>query len=252
MSNLFNPMSWLRALSQPLVLLGLAVDLFPIYGVIAFGWNAVPLVMLYWMENIIAGVLTIPRIFISGATFGGLGFLLGAFLSVFFVFHYGLFCLVHGTFLIVFIAFGDGSIASTQPMMMDLWGMFQFGLHSAAHVEYFVYAIIAFQALVFLWEFVIKGEWKETNPMGEMFAPYGRIIVLHFAIFAGAGALFLLGQPIIGVLGLIVFRAVYGVITNSKSVFAFDNDFTKTLEATRNREAFLKAMRGEKPDEPEA
>ena len=246
MNKLLNPMSWLRALSQPLVLLGLAVDLFPIYGVIAFGWNAAPLVMLYWMENIIAGVFTIPRIFISGASFGGLGVLLGLFLSVFFVFHYGLFCLVHGTFLIVFIAFGDGTIADSAPMMMDVWGMFQYGLHSAPHVEYFIYAIIAFQALVFLWEFIIKGEWKETNPMGEMFAPYGRIIVLHFAIFAGAGALFLLGQPIIGVLGLIVFRAIYGVITNSKSVFAFDNDFTKTLEATRNREAFLKAMRGEK------
>ena len=251
MNNLFNPMSWLRALSQPLVLLGLVVDLFPIYGVIAFGWNAVPLVMLYWMENVIAGVLTIPRIFISGAGFGGWGFLLGAFLCVFFVFHYGLFCLVHGTFLIVFIAFGDGSIANTQPMMMDVWGMFQFGLHSAPHVEYFVYAIIAFQVLVFLWEFVIKSEWKNTNPMAEMFAPYGRIIVLHFAIFAGAGALFFLGQPVIGVLGLILFRAIYGVITNSKSVFAFENDFTKALDAARNREAFLKAMRGEKVDEPE-
>ena len=168
------------------------------------------------------------------------------------MFHYGLFCAVHGTFLIVFIAMGEGTIENSMSDVMDVPAMFQFGLTSAPHVEYFVYAIIAFQALVLIWEFFIKGEWKNTTPMAEMFAPYGRIIVLHFAIFAGAGALFLLGQPIIGVLGLIIFRAVYGVITNSKSVFAFDNDFTKTLEATRNREAFLKAMRGEKPDEPEA
>ena len=44
--------------------------------------------------------------------------------------------------------------------------------------------------------------------MAEMFAPYGRIVVLHFGIFAGAGALFLLGQPMVGVLALILFRAV--------------------------------------------
>ena len=42
MKKILNPGAWLRALRQPLVLAGLAVDLFPIYGVIAFGWNAVP------------------------------------------------------------------------------------------------------------------------------------------------------------------------------------------------------------------
>ena len=123
---------------------------------------------------------------------GGFGFLLGAFLCVFFVFHYGLFCAVHGTFLMVFVAMSEGTIADQGPVMMDVPGMFQFGLTSAPHVEYFVYAIIAFQALILIWEFFIKGEWKNTTPMAEMFAPYGRIIVLHFAIFAGAGALIFL------------------------------------------------------------
>lgn len=244
MNNLFNPMSWVRALRQPLVLIGLAVDLFPIYGVIAFGWNAIPLVMLYWMENIIAGVLTIPRIFISSATFGLGGVALGAFLCVFFVFHYGLFCAVHGSFLMVFTAFGEGATFEQPPVMMDIPAMFRFGMNSAPHVDYFVYAIIAFQVLVFLWEFIIKGEWKETTPMAEMFAPYGRIIILHFGIFAGAGALFLLGQPMVGVLALIVFRAVYGVVINSGS-FGFESGIDKAVQAAANRETFLKAMRGE-------
>lgn len=251
MGNLFNPASWARALSQPLVLIGLAVDLFPIYGVIAFGWNAVPLVLLYWMENIIAGVLTVPRIFISSATFGIGGVALGAFLCVFFVFHYGLFCAVHGTFLMVFAAFGGGTLADQAPVMMDIPAMFQFGMNSAPHVDYFVYAIIAFQVLVFLWEFIIKAEWKDTTPMAEMFAPYSRIVVLHFAIFAGAGALFLLGQPMIGVMGLILFRAVYGVVVNSGS-FAMESGLDKAVAAAANRENFLKAMRGEKIEEPDA
>ncbi len=251
MNKLLNLASWLRALTKPLVLLGLAVDLFPIYGVIAFGWNAVPLVMLYWMENIIAGVFTIPRIFVSAASFGGMGFLFGTFLCAFFVFHYGMFCAVHGTFLMVFIAMGEGTMQSSPPIMMDVLGMFRFGMTSAPHVEYFVYAIIAFQALVLIWEFFIKGDWKNTTPMAEMFAPYSRIIVLHFAIFAGAGALFFLGQPVIGVLGLILFRAIYGVVTNSKGEFGFESDFSKSLDSARDREAFIKTMRGEKVDDPE-
>ncbi|OYW42989.1 MAG: hypothetical protein B7Z38_03160 [Rhodobacterales bacterium 12-64-8] len=246
--NLFNPMSWVRALGQPLVIVGLVVDLFPIYGVIAFGWNAVPLVMLYWMENIIAGVMTLPRIFISGATFGAGGLAMGTFLSAFFVFHYGLFCAVHGTFLMLFIAMGNGTMTEQEPIMMDVFGMFNFGMNSGLHVDWFVYAIIAFQVLVFVWEFLIKGEWKNTNPMVEMFAPYGRIIVLHFAIFAGAGALFVLGQPIVGVLALIVFRAIYGVVTNSPEAFGFETGINKALKAASGREYFEKAMRGENPN----
>lgn len=248
MNKLFNPASWLRALGQPLVVLGLAVDLFPIYGVLAFGWNAVPLVMLYWMENVIAGVLTIPRIVISGATYGGVGLAAGLGLSVFFVFHYGLFCFVHGTFLVVFIAFGGGALGEQSTFMMDIGGMFQFGMNSGLHVEYFVYAIIAFQVLVLFWEFLIKGEWRTSNPMAEMFAPYRRIIVLHLAIFGGAFGLFLLGQPMIGVLALIVFRAVYGVVTNAKDAFAFDSDFDRAIDKMGGRETFKKALRGERID----
>jgi hypothetical protein len=247
-NNLLNPGRWIRALGQPLVLVGLVVDLFPIVGVLLWGWNAVPLVMLYWMENIIAGILTIPRIVIAGATYGGLGFVAGVAMSVFFLFHYGLFCAVHGTFLMAFIGIGDGTIAEQPPIMMDVPAMFMFGLNSAQHVNYFVYAIIAFQVLVFVWEFLIKGEWKESNPMAEMFAPYGRIIVLHLAIFGGAFALFMLGQPMIGVLALILFRALYGVVTNSHDVFAFESDFSKSMDKMQGREAFQKALRGERVD----
>lgn len=248
MNKLFNPAHWARALTQPLVLVGLAVDLFPIVGVLVFGWNAVPLVLLYWMENIIAGVMTLPRILISGASYSALGLIAGLVMSVFFVFHYGLFCAVHGTFLMVFVGFGEGTIAQQPPIMMDIPAMFAYGMQSGLHVEYFVYAIIAFQVLVFVWEFLIKGEWKNSNPMAEMFAPYGRIVILHFAIFAGAGALFLLGQPMVGVLALILLRALFGVISNSKNVFQFESDFNKSLQAMEGRETFEKALRGDKID----
>lgn len=253
MNRLFDPGYWGRALTQPVVWLGLAVDLLPIYGVIAWGWTAVPLVMLYWMENIVAGAMTIPRIVISGASYGGLGAVAGLAMSAFFIFHYGLFCLVHGTFLMVFAAFSSGPQALGAEPFMDITGMLQFSLATGLHVDWMLYAIIGFQVIVFLWEFVIKGEWKTSNPMAEMFAPYGRIIVLHFGLFVGAGALLILGQPMLGVLGLIIFRAIWGVITNAGRAgvpLGFENDFNKSLNAMSNREYFAKAMRGEKMDDP--
>ncbi len=242
---------WGRALTQPLVWLGLAIDLLPILGVLIWGWSAVPLVLLYWMENIVAGAMTIPRIIVSGATYGITGILAGAGMSVFFVFHYGLFCLVHGTFLMAFAEIASGPSALGNIPIMDLFGMMQVSLRSGLHVDWMLYAIIAFQAVVFVWEFLIKGEWKTTNPAAEMFAPYGRIIVLHFGLFVGAGALFVLGQPMLGVLALILFRAAWGVITNagrSGVALAIETDFNKELKRMSNREFFEKTLRGEKTD----
>jgi hypothetical protein len=244
--KLLDPAYWGRALANPMVLVGLAVDLAPIYAVIAWGWNAVPLVMLYWMENVIAGVMTIPRLVISGASFGFVGLLGGAFLSAFFVVHYGLFCLVHGSFLIAFASIGNPEgIASAA--FMDVFGMFRFGMDSGLHVDWMIYAIVAFQVLVFFVEFIFKGEWKRTNPMAEMFAPYSRIIILHFGIFAGAAALFLLGQPMVGVLALIVFRAVWGIMTNSKR-FGPEAGLDAAVDKMGKREQFEKLLRGQSPD----
>jgi hypothetical protein len=245
-TKLLNPAYWGRALSNPMVLVGLAVDLLPIYAVFAWGWNAVPLVMLYWMENVIAGVMTIPRLVISGASYGAIGTLAGLGLSVFFVFHYGLFCLVHGTFLIAFASIGDPQGIGSAPFM-DVLGMFRFGIDSGCHVVWMVYAIAAFQLLVFLVEFIFKGEWKRSNPMAEMFAPYSRIIVLHFGIFAGAAALFLLGQPMVGVLALILFRAVWGVMTNSKR-FGMEAGLDAAVDRMGKREQFEKLLRGQSPE----
>lgn len=246
MNKLLNPMYWARALSHPIVLVGLIIDLLPIYGVIAWGWNAVPLVMLYWMENVVAGVMTIPRLVISGASYGGFGLLAGAGLSVFFVFHYGLFCMVHGTFLVVLASFGEPDALLDAPLG-DIFGIFRFGLASGLHVDWMIYAVAVFQFLVFLWEFIIKGEWKNTNPMVEMFAPYSRIIVLHFGIFAGAAALFAFGQPMIGILALIIFRAVYGIVTNS-SRFGMTAGLDAAVNKMGSREKFAKLLKGQDPE----
>jgi hypothetical protein len=248
-NRLFDPAYWSRALSQPVVWIGLLVDLLPIYGVIAWGWNAVPLVMLYWMENVIIGAMTLPRIFISGASFGPLGLVAGLGLCVFFTFHYGLFCFVHGTFLVGFASFAEGPDAVASMAMFDMFGIFNFGLNSGLHVDWMIYAIAIFQVIVFFWEFIFKGEWKDTNPMAEMFAPYGRIVVLHFALFVGAGALFILGQPMVGVLALILFRAVWGIVTNAGRAgipFGPETGVAVALAQMGGREQFEKTLRGEK------
>lgn len=246
MKKLLDPAYWARALSNPLVVIGLIVDLLPVYAVLAWGWSAVPLVMLYWMENIVTGVMTIPRILVSGARYGVGGILGSAFLSAFFVVHYGLFCLVHGTFLVAFASFSNQQSDENMPFA-DLEGIFRYGLQSGLHVDWIIYAIAAFQVIVFVVEFIWKGEWRRSSPDKEMMAPYGRIVVLHLGIFVGAGALFLLGQPMVGVLALVVLRALWGLLSNSRR-FGMDAADGAAPPEGDSGEHFAKLIGGKNPN----
>lgn len=230
MKRLFDPGFWARALKNPIVLAGLAVDLAPIYAVLVWGWGAAPLVLIYWAENVITGVMTLPRIFISAANYGVPGMLIGAFLCAFFTVHYGMFCTVHGFFVITLSQLGgawgggpDAVAVRIEPvgsildnLFLAIPAMIRFVMASAPHADWILAIIFVWQIVVFVWEFILKAGWKRSNPAEEMFAPYGRIIALHIGIFAGFGALLLLGQPMLGVLALILLRAVWGVLTNER------------------------------------
>jgi len=245
--KLLDPAYWGRAIRNPVVLAGLLIDLIPIYAVIAWGWTAAPLVMLYWLENVVTGVMTLPRILLSGAAFGWRGLIAGAFFSAFFTFHYGLFCFVHGIFLQVFTSISSAWSESPDTVTSfpdSPLALVESALRSAPHMMAVVAAGVALQVVLFAWQFVGKGEWKTTNPMVEMFAPYPRIVVLHIGIFAGAGALFILGEPMIGVLALIIFRALWGILAHSG-----DDTFMKRadMQMTEEQKQGLESLLGGKP-----
>ena len=48
---------------RPLILLGIVIgNLIPVGGVLFLGWDAVQILILYWVENLVIGALTLPRI----------------------------------------------------------------------------------------------------------------------------------------------------------------------------------------------
>jgi hypothetical protein len=97
---------------QPLSAIFLiAVNTVPLVGVVFFDWSLFSIVFLYWIENGIVGFFyvlkiawaTKPGSFQTGLTVNArpLGHRGKAFLIPFFIFHYGLFRVVHGVFVIV-------------------------------------------------------------------------------------------------------------------------------------------------------
>lgn len=209
--SFLDPNTLARTYRDPVSWAILAVDLFPIIAVLTLGWGAAPLVFLYWLENLIAGAVALLRMIAASLTKGAVGPVV-LFMAPFFTIHYGGFCFVHGQFVNLFASIGSGSeFPSGEPGFPGPMDLVSNALASGAYMTWFVTAIIAMQALLFVKDYIGRGEYRTASMNDEMDAPYTRIFVLHIGIFAGAGALALIGNPLWGVLALILLRALWGV-----------------------------------------
>ncbi len=207
---MFELAYWQRAIRDPVILSGLCVDFLPIFAVLFMGWGALELVLLYWLENVVIGFVTLSRIFISGFGQGKVSTSFHSiFFGAFFTIHYGGFCLAHAMALLSLIGSGqelfvaDGGEVASALSMQSFLGL-----------AFILVAIILWQFYMHVVEFIRRSEYLKTDPGNELFAPYGRIVVLHIAIFAGVFAMEKYGEPMIGVLALILFRAAFGIVMN--------------------------------------
>lgn len=210
MKGFFDPDLFARTYRDPMAWLSLLVDLLPVIAVVFFGWKAVPLVALYWLENLVIGVFTILRM-IGTVAANVLNLAAAAFMVPFFTVHYGMFCFGHGVFL---RAFAGSDIGNLAPDPSGMRTLIDWALGTGPKMLWFVGAIVAVNAVFYLVDFVIRGGYRETQIPVEMFAPYGRIVTLHVAIILGAGIMMAFGQPLLGVLILIMLRVAFGMFLN--------------------------------------
>lgn len=89
--------SWMTPSGVVLILANLA----PVAGIFVFDWSVYEILLLFWAENVIVGVLNLFRMLLASGP--GSGTVSGQlFLAGFFSVHYGMFTFVHGVFLFFF------------------------------------------------------------------------------------------------------------------------------------------------------
>lgn len=127
------------------------------------------------------------------------------FFIPFFTFHYGLFCAVHGVFVLVLLG-GDkplsagggmsgGPIEGARTLVDQVLGGGGF---------WFVLVLLGSHLFSFFVNYIGKGEYKKTVVPQLMGAPYPRIVVLHIAILFGAFLIMALGSSLFLVILLVV------------------------------------------------
>jgi len=177
------------------------INLVPVAGVVFLGWNAGAILILYWIENVIIGLLTLPRILTAqGAVPRREG---GkresrAGLGCFFVIHYGVFTLVHGVFTLVVVA---GFVTEDQTQVWPDGGL-----------GWAIAATAILHAIAFFRDWIQARKWRTASPTFEMFRPYGRIFVLHITVLLSAWGMAELAAPTWSVLILCLLKAVLELI----------------------------------------
>ena len=140
-------------MTPSLLVLGLANAL-PIAGVLLLGWKVFPLVLLYWLENVVVGGVNVGKLLLAqpqepAYSVGKL------FIIPFFIFHFGMFTLVHGVF--VFALFGAKSLPRFDSLA-ELPAAIR-----AYHLGWGVLALVVSHGLSFYWNYFENGEYRRAS-----------------------------------------------------------------------------------------
>lgn len=221
-------LAWYRVTSSVGAVAALIVaNAIPLFGVLFLGWNVWSILVLYWLENGIVGVVNMLKMArAQGPDTTNRGAIAqnpvpsGSKVALipFFVIHYGLFWFVHGIFVFTLPLFGglfqqgispgfDGDFPMTGdgPLAGLLPGPESVGLDGDA-IVFGAIALAISHGLSFWWNFLRGGEYRRASAGQLMFAPYGRLVALHLTIIVGAIAVSITGAPAAAVAILVVLK----------------------------------------------
>jgi hypothetical protein len=164
-----------------------AANLIPVYGVWFLGWSAKEAFIVYALETLLVGMMTLLKMAVITIfrkkdiwyNEGSSTSVSGLFFMAFFTVHYGLFAAVQTTIF-------SQSANITPPGS----GMMHFFFHWYEYINRDIALmltgfIISYFATSFV-PFIRNGEYKTVSMMRVMFQPYGRIFIQQFTVILGS------------------------------------------------------------------
>jgi hypothetical protein len=162
-------------------------NLLPVYGVWFLGWHPVEAFIVYAMETLIAGIITILKMLVVTFARGGDEWPAngtstkqhGVVFILFFIAHFGLFAMVQTTIF-----------SETANITPPGSGFFHFFFHWPSYVtreiSYMLGAFTISYMAQYFFPFLLNGEYKTKPLMYIMFEPYGRIFIQQITVILGS------------------------------------------------------------------
>ncbi len=211
--------AWYRVGSSVGAVVALIVaNLIPLAGVLWFGWDVWGILIIYWLENGIYGLFNVLKMRradgpedaspeavretrrklsgmrVNGRSPSGMD---KATLIPFFIMHYGIFWVVHGLFVLTLPLFAFTG-AQGEP---------DFGttLNPLA-IAFVLVGLFISHGVSYVFNYIGRGEYLRTTAAAQMFAPYGRLVVMHVTVIIGAMAISVTGAPAAAIVVLVLLK----------------------------------------------
>jgi hypothetical protein len=200
-------LAWYRVSSSVGAVVALILaNLVPLIGVLVLGWSVWTILIVYWLENGVVGAFNVLKMLrAEGADTGDsagwrvngrpASSMAKASLVPFFVMHYGIFWVVHGVFVLTLPLF-----MSSMPGMASTPGA------DLGSILVAVIVLVISHAVSFRLNFIGNREYERVSPAAQMFAPYGRLMILHITIIVGAMAIAFTGAPAAAIVILVLLK----------------------------------------------
>ncbi len=175
----------------------IAINLLPLAGVLFWDWSVFHIMIVYWLENVIIGVVNVLKMLTLLVLRRKWDMLV---LIPFFCVHYGGFALGHGIFVTVLfhpdtLIGEDGSFKTAgetgegqpaQPFADHMnFDDIAADLLATQNLQIAIAALFASHVLSWWFNFVRAGEYKTMESRKLMGEPYGRVMLLHVTILIG-------------------------------------------------------------------
>ena len=191
---------------RPATLALVAANFVPVWGVLYAGWQILSVMLLFWIENVIVGAYTLLKMLLArGGAEGGVSVALqmagNLVTCAFFAFHYGMFCFVHGVFVVAL--FGGmkgfrGDLSDLPGVVLDLAGR-----HWAILA---IIALVVSHGISFYVHYLKPRVYQDAQASRIMGEPYKRVVILHVVILLGGFAAQATGSSLVPLLMLIVLK----------------------------------------------
>jgi len=179
-----------------LIALALANAL-PLVGVLFLGWTVFPLVLLYWLENLVVGGFNVAKLLLAQPR-QPVYWLGKACLVPFFLVHFGGFTYIHGVLVVAF--FGP---KTAQPF--DLLTAVPAAIR-ANQLGWGLVSLVLSHGFSFYWNYLKSDEYQRASLNALMAQPYGRVMVLHMTVLFGGWVVMLLGSPLFALVVLVALK----------------------------------------------
>jgi hypothetical protein len=230
-------LAWYRVSSSVGAVVALIVaNAIPLFGALFLGWNVWMILIVYWLENGVVGVFNVLKMLraegepgdTSGWTMNGrpMNVVANGAIATFFVVHYGIFWVVHGVFVLTMPLFAGIRDFGTTMTPVPNEGEFVDGVYvgpmsvpgadmtagfELGPVLLAVIALAISHGLSFWFNYLGRGEYRRTSAAAQMFAPYGRLVVLHITIIVGGMAIAMTGAPAAVLAILVVLKTLMDI-----------------------------------------